>query len=351
MEPSAAIHVVEDSRYRDHAAPPGHPEAPDRLEAVGAALDRRRDQLVTVPPRPASDTEILRVHDEPHLRRLEAAAARAPVQLDADTYVSPRSHEVALLAAGGAVELASRVARGTARRGIAAVRPPGHHAEADRAMGFCLLNNVAIAARALQADAGLDKLLVLDWDVHHGNGTQHSFEDDPTVLYVSTHQFPYYPGTGDASEAGRGRGLGTTLNIPLPAGCGDTEYVGAFQRLLVPAACDYAPQMSLVSCGFDAHRDDPLASMELSREGFTALTRIVCALADELCNGRVCFVLEGGYAPSGLVDGTSAVLDAALETKTALPATIDAPPGCRLRSVVDRVAAVHAAHYPGIGAS
>jgi len=351
MEPSAAIHVVEDSRYRDHAAPAGHPETPDRLEAVAAAFDHRRDQLVSVAPRPASAAEILRVHDEAHLRRLEAAAARAPVQLDADTYVSPRSHEVALLAAGGAVELAQRIAHSTARRGIAAVRPPGHHAEADRAMGFCLLNNVAIAARALQAEAGLDKLLVLDWDVHHGNGTQHSFEDDPSVLYASTHQFPYYPGTGDAGEAGKQRGLGATLNIPLPAGCGDIEYIGVFQRLLVPAVRDYAPQMILVSCGFDAHRDDPLASMQVSREGFTALTHIVCALADELCDGRVCFVLEGGYAPSSLIEGTGAVLDGALDAEPALPATIDAPLGSELRSVVDRVTAVHAAHFPGIGAS
>jgi acetoin utilization deacetylase AcuC-like enzyme len=351
MEPSAAIHLVEDPRYQAHEGPPGHPESPDRLVAVRAALDRRRDQLVPVEARPASSAEILRVHDTPHLRRLEQAAARAPAQLDADTYVSPRSHEIALLAAGGAVELASRIARGTARCGIAAVRPPGHHAEAERAMGFCLLNNVAIAARALQADAGLDKLLVLDWDVHHGNGTQHSFEEDPSVLYVSTHQYPYYPGTGDAGEAGRGRGLGTTLNIPLPAGCGDPEYIGVFQRLLVPAARHYAPQMILVSCGFDAHRDDPLASMEVSREGFAALTRIVRALADELCDGRVCFVLEGGYAPSGLIEGTSAVLDAMLEPPGELPAAIDAPAGSPLRSVVDRVAAVHAARYPGLGAA
>jgi acetoin utilization deacetylase AcuC-like enzyme len=351
MEPSAAIHVVEDARYREHEAPSGHPEHPDRLAAVAAALAGRRESLVAVEARPASASEILRVHDEAHLRQLEQAAARGPAQLDADTYVSPRSHEVALLAAGGAVELASRIARGEARCGIAAVRPPGHHAEAERAMGFCLLNNVAIAARALQAEAGLDKLLVIDWDVHHGNGTQHSFEDDPSVLYASTHQFPYYPGTGDAGEAGRGRGLGATLNIPLPAGCGDAEYIGVFQRLLVPAVHDFSPQMILVSCGFDAHRDDPLASMALSRDGFTALTRIVRVLADELCGGRLCFVLEGGYAASGLVDGTHAVLDAVLEPTTTLPAPIEMPAGSTLRSVVDRVASVQAAFHPGIGAS
>jgi acetoin utilization deacetylase AcuC-like enzyme len=218
-------------------------------------------------------------------------------------------------------------------------------------MGFCLLNNVAIAARALQADLGVGRLLVVDWDVHHGNGTQHAFEDDPSVLYVSTHQYPYYPGTGDFGEAGTGRGRGATLNIPLPAGCGDAEYVGVFQRLVVPAAHHFAPDVILVSCGFDAHRDDPLAAMNVSRQGFQALTAIVRALADELCAGRLCFVLEGGYAPTGLADGTHAVVEAMLAPAPILPERVGAPAGSTLRSIVDRVAAVHGAFTPGIGAS
>lgn len=351
MEPRAAIDIIEDPRYRDHEAPAGHPECADRLTAVSAALAPWREQLHPVAPRAATTDEILRIHDDRHWQLIREAGEQAPTQLDADTYLSRGSYGVALLAAGGAVDLALRVARGEARYGLAAVRPPGHHAEAGRAMGFCLFNNVAVAARALQAECGIEKLLVLDWDVHHGNGTQHSFEDDPSILYASTHQFPYYPGSGAAHEAGQGRGLGATLNIPLPAGCGDNEYIGCFQRLLVPVVRSYQPQMILVSAGFDAHRDDPLASMAVSGGGFSALTRIVRALADELCGGRLCFVLEGGYAPSGLREGTGAVVESLLAAGCPLPPPVDAPRGSTLRTVVDQVVGVHGSLYPGIGAA
>src|SRR4029453_6642300 len=227
--------------------------------------------------RPAEDAELLRVHAPEHVRRLRSAVERAPLQLDPDTYLGPRSVEVAELAAGGLVELCRAVVRGDAATGLAAVRPPGHHAEAGRAMGFCLYNNVPIAARALQAQFGAPRILILDWDVHHGNGTQHAFEEDPSVLYFSTHQFPYYPGTGDFGEIGVGRGVGTTVNVPMPAGCGDAEYVGVMQRVLLPVARWFRPDVLLVSCGFDAHRDDPLASMEVSRAGFAAMTALVRA--------------------------------------------------------------------------
>jgi acetoin utilization deacetylase AcuC-like enzyme len=231
------------------------------------------------------------------------------------------------------------------------VRPPGHHAEAQRAMGFCLFNNVAIAARALRRD-GVQRVLVLDWDVHHGNGTQHLFEEDPDVLFLSTHQFPFYPGTGDFVEAGRGRGEHATVNVPLPPGCGDAEYAGVLRRVLVPIALAFRPELILVSCGFDAHRDDPLASMQLTRAGYAEMTRIVRALADEVCGGRVALVLEGGYAPSGLHDGTSAVLDALLEASA--PALGPAPelvPGSTLAHVVGQVAAVHRRRFPDLGAA
>ncbi len=304
MGAAPATAVVEDLRYRDHRGPAGHPEHPERLAAVQAALDARSEPLERLSPRPATLEEVTRVHSREHLERVRQAVSQAPSHLDPDTYVSPQSLDVALLAAGGSIELALRVARGEVRSGLAAVRPPGHHAEATRAMGFCLFNNVAIAARSLQQEEGLERILIFDWDVHHGNGTQHSFEDDPTVFYASTHQFPYYPGTGDANEAGSGRGSGATLNIPMPAGCGDAEYTGALQRLLVPAALAFRPEMVLVSCGFDAHRDDPLAAMEVSGEGFRTMARIVRALAEDLCGGRAVFVLEGGYAASGLREGT-----------------------------------------------
>ena len=345
--------VVEDDRQRAHAVPQGHPERPARLEAVHAAIAARERELVRIPARPAEPEEVLRVHARGHLALVAEAVRRAPVHLDPDTPVSRGSLDAALLAAGASIELARAVARGRAAAGLAAVRPPGHHAEATHPMGFCLFNNVAIAARALQAEDGVERILIVDWDVHHGNGTQHCFEEDPTVLYASTHQFPFYPGTGAAHEAGRGAGLGTTLNVPLPAGCGDAEYVGALQRLLVPVARAFRPEIVLVSCGFDAHRDDPLAQMRVGADGYRALAALVRALADDLCGGRLAFVLEGGYSASGLFEGTTAVLEALLAgliaPAPALPAAAALAPGSALERIVARVAAAHGARIPGLG--
>ena len=343
--------VIEDPRYREHRGPPGHPERPERLAAVGAALDAVRPSLLALPAREASDEEILRVHERPLLARVASAAASAPARLDPDTFVSARSHEVARLAAGAAIDLAAAVAEGKAPAGLAAVRPPGHHAEIGRAMGFCLFNNVAIAARALQAVHGVGKLLILDWDVHHGNGTQHAFETDPSVLYFSLHQFPYYPGTGSFGEAGTGRGEGATVNVPLPAGSGDAEWVGVVQRLLVPVARAFRPELILVSAGFDAHRDDPLAAMEVSAAGYRAMGGVVRALADELCGGRVAAVLEGGYAPRGLTEGVTALLATWLEPAAPLAPAAPAPPGSVLARVVERVVGIHGDRVPGLGAA
>jgi acetoin utilization deacetylase AcuC-like enzyme len=351
MAVTRRIAVVDDDRYREHRAPPGHPERAERLAAVASAIDARRERLSALPARPATADEILAVHPRSHLDAIETAARRAPTRLDPDTYVSPASYDVALLAAGGAIEAARAVARGEAQGALAAVRPPGHHAEAQRAMGFCLFNNVAIAARALRRD-GVGRVLILDWDVHHGNGTQRLFEDDPDVLYFSTHQFPFYPGTGDLGEAGRGKGLGATVNVPLPPGCGDLEYVGVLRRLLVPVAFSFRPDVVLVSCGFDAHRDDPLASMEVTQSGFAEMTRIVRALGDDLCGGRVAFVLEGGYAPRGLAEGTAAVLDELLvPTPPGLGSAPDPSPGSTLARVVGSVASIHRRFHPEVGAA
>jgi len=350
MTASRGTAVVEDPRYRDHRGPDGHPERPDRLLAIRDAVDARRDRLEALEARPAEPDEILRVHAREHLDRVAAAVARAPQQLDPDTYVSSESYEVALLAAGASIELARRVARGEFRNGLAAVRPPGHHAEAGRAMGFCLFNNVAIAARALQAEEGVERILILDWDVHHGNGTQHFFEEDPTVLYASTHQFPYYPGTGDFGEVGRGKGEGATLNVPLPAGCGDAEYLGVALRLLVPATRWFRPEVILISCGFDAHADDPLAAMQVSGAGFAGLAAIVRGLAEELCQGRLALILEGGYALSGLREGAGAVLDAlAAPRAPAPPPAALLKPNSVLEQIVTRVVAVHGSRVPGLG--
>ncbi|MBW2272038.1 MAG: histone deacetylase [Deltaproteobacteria bacterium] len=356
MDLGRPILVSEDARFREHVAPRGHPECPERLLAVEEALASFQSQhagaLERIALRPADESEILRVHRAEHLQSVEAAVLRAPAQLDPDTFVSPESGAVARLAAGSIVDLALRVASSEGVAGFGAVRPPGHHAESGRAMGFCLFNNVAIAARALQHEQGIGKLLILDWDVHHGNGTQHSFEDDPSILYVSTHQFPFYPGTGNFGEAGTGAGLGSTVNVPLPAGSGDLEYLGAFQRILVPVAECFRPEMILVSCGFDAHDDDPLASMRVSRQGYLDMTRIVRNLAERLCEGRLCFVLEGGYSPTGLREGTLAVLEGLREDPSGLPSsTPEMPAGSPLRGVVDQVVRVHGSRYPGLGAA
>jgi acetoin utilization deacetylase AcuC-like enzyme len=346
--PDGKIQVVEDLRYQSHRSADRHPERPERLVAVGQALAHFEHAIERMSPRPAEPDEILRIHSRDLLARVEEAARLAPGRLDPDTYVCRESFDVARLAAGGTVDLARSIARGDAQCGLAAVRPPGHHAETDRAMGFCLFNNVAIAARALQAE-GFDKLMILDWDVHHGNGTQHSFEDDPSVLYISTHQFPYYPGTGDAGEAGSGRGAGATVNVPMPAGCGDHEYVGVMRRIVAPVARQFRPEMILVSCGFDAHRDDPLASMEVSEAGFREMTAIIRGLANELCDSRLLFVLEGGYAVSGLIEGTRALLTGLTTQASEKHREIEPVMAAgRLSGILDRVAAVHGSRYPGL---
>ena len=307
----AQLEIVRDPRYRDHAAPAGHPERPERLDAVEAALDARRGEWSALPPRSATPDELLAIHDRSHVEGLQRVAGRSG-NLDADTYVSPASIEVAELAAGGCIDLALRIATGQVARGFAAVRPPGHHAEGDRAMGFCLFNNAALAARAVQREAGVERVLLLDWDVHHGNGSQHSFESDPSVLYLSTHQYPFYPGTGSAAEQGVGRGEGATLNLPMPAGCGDPEYIGLFQRVVVPAARFFRPDFCIVSCGFDAHADDPLASMQLTRGRLRRPRAPACASSPTSWPGAACSSCsEGGYSLLGLREGTDAVLDAA----------------------------------------
>jgi len=342
--------VVEDPRYRDHQAPGGHPERPERLEAVGRAIALREGEISRQAPRAAEDKELLRVHPATHLAGIAEAVRHAPARLDPDTYVSADSLEVARLAAGASVDLARAVARGEAPSGLAAVRPPGHHAEADRAMGFCLINNVAVAARALQAEGDAERILILDWDVHHGNGTQHAFEADRDVLYFSTHQYPYYPGTGAFHEAGLGDGLGATVNVPMPAGCGDGEYAGVARRILAPVVAGFRPDVILVSCGFDAHAVDPLASMDLTGAGFLALARIVRALAEDACGGRVALVLEGGYAALGLEEGTSAVLQALIETPGELAQGPDPEPGTPLYALIEGVRAIHGDRFDGLGA-
>jgi acetoin utilization deacetylase AcuC-like enzyme len=275
---------------------PGHPENRERLRSTWDLLQRSDAlaPLLAVPCTPLDDEQLLRVHTRKHLDRVALAAQRG-ANLDPDTYVGADSEQAARLAAGGLRNVLDAVLAGQARNGFALIRPPGHHATPDRAMGFCLYSNVALAARAAQAEHGLARVLIVDFDVHHGNGTQDAFYDDGSVLFFSTHQYPFYPGTGHWRETGRGPGAGATLNVPFPAGVGDAGYERAFDELLWPAARRFAPQLMLVSAGYDAHWNDPLASMQLSLHGYAALVQRLLAMAGELCAGRIVFALEGGY--------------------------------------------------------
>jgi acetoin utilization deacetylase AcuC-like enzyme len=252
----------------------------------------------------ASDEELERVHDPRFLQRLRSTQNES-YRVDGDTYLCADSVHVAELAAGGVVDLVDAVIDGPLAQGIALVRPPGHHASFDRASGFCILNNVAIAAAHARA-RGLERIAIVDWDVHHGNGTQDAFIEDPSVLYISTHQFPFYPGTGALSEMGQGNGNGYTINIPLEAGGTDGVYRSAFERVILPVLEQYAPELVLVSAGFDASERDPLADMRLSSDAFGWMARALRGVADRSANGRIALVLEGGYDLKALEDGVLA---------------------------------------------
>ncbi|MDE3035405.1 MAG: histone deacetylase [Nitrospirota bacterium] len=284
--------------YLQHDMGFGHPESPDRLRAIMAKLEAvgLLARVTGIEPAKASDEAITQVHTQSYLAQLKTLApAEGRASLDPDTSMSPGSLQAAYLAAGGAMAAADAIMVGRVDNAFCAVRPPGHHAERDRAMGFCLFNNVAIAARHLQRRHGIERVIIVDWDVHHGNGTQHTFYNDPSVLFFSTHQSPHYPGTGRATEQGEGKGLGLTVNVPMSPGEGDDAYREVFETILVPAADAFKPEFVIISAGFDAHRDDPLAGMALTEEGYEALSRIVLDVARRHCHGRVLSCLEGGY--------------------------------------------------------
>jgi len=270
-----------------------------------SALDQAGllDRVQHIQPRPATPEEVCLVHSAPHLERLARACRDGQAYMDVpDCVVCPASFDVALLAVGGVLAAGDAVMQGQVVRAFCAVRPPGHHAERDRSLGFCLLNNVAIAARYLQQRWGLKRVLIVDWDVHHGNGTQHVFEDDPDVLYCSLHEHPAwnYPGTGWDSEDGTDAGVGATVNIPMLPGSGDRQYRQAFEQRLLPAAERFGPQFVLISAGFDAHQADPLARIELNDESFDWMLTVLMRLAEKCCHGRLVSVLEGGYDPGVL---------------------------------------------------
>ena len=329
---------------------PGHPENQTRLERIMATLrdERLLDRMTLVPPRPA-DLELLeRVHDPAYVSELRVFAEQGGGHIDADTYVGRRSFDAARLAAGGAAELARAVLESRAQNGIALVRPPGHHAVRAGGMGFCLLNNVAVAAQAALDEFGLQRVLIVDWDVHHGNGTQDIFYNSAQALFFSTHQYPYYPGTGSIGEIGAGAGRGATVNVPLPAGVGDAGFRRVYADVLTPLAERFRPELILISAGFDAHWDDPLAGLRLSLAGYSELAQTVLALAERLCAGRVVAVLEGGYNLTVLSRAVADLCRALLGDAAPGPDPLGASPWPE-RGVDDVVRAVRRMHGLEVG--
>jgi acetoin utilization deacetylase AcuC-like enzyme len=336
--------LIATPRFAEHVTPPGHPECPERAEVMDAVADRwRKRGGEVVAPREATREQLARVHESEYLQRISEAAGQA-VAFDPDTYTSPETTEVALLAAGASVDAVERVMAGSHKVAFALVRPPGHHAERSRAMGFCLYNNVAIAA-AHARTLGARRVAIVDYDVHHGNGTQHVFDEDPNVLYVSMHQYPFYPGSGAAEEVGRGPGAGFTVNVPMEAGSMAGDYRLVFERIVEPVIAQFQPQILLVSAGFDAHERDPLGGMRLTTAGFGAMTMALRRAADACCGGRLVLVSEGGYDLKAL----DASLDAAVEALSG-PSSPPAWPseavaGLRGRGAVDAVKEAHASFW------
>jgi len=295
-----------------------HSENISRLTSTISYLEKTGTlaELVLLPPRAATVDEIATVHDRQYIAYLEYVARKGGAWLEVDTVMSAKSYDAAIYAAGGTIIAAEAVMDGKVNSSFALVRPPGHHATQDQAMGFCIFNNIAVAAKYVRTKYKLDRIAIIDFDVHHGNGTHDAFVSDPHVLYVSTHQYPHYPGTGKVEDIGIGEGKGTKVNIPLPAACGDTEYLTVFEKIIVPVTRRYQPQLIMVSAGYDLHWADELAQMQVTTTGFVGMVRIIKQLADELCGGRMAYVLEGGYNLEALSTSIKATFDVLLGKKT-----------------------------------
>lgn len=308
-----SVGLVYDPIYLKHDTGT-HVENAGRLETIMAHLEETclKSKLNLIKPRRAAIEELLAVHETQHIARIRELALKGGGWLDMDTVISADSYEVALYAAGGAIRAVEEVMSGRIASAFALVRPPGHHATLSQAMGFCLFNNVAIAAKYALARYRIGRLAIIDFDVHHGNGTQEAFYDNPQVLYVSTHQFPHYPGTGGKDETGAGTAKGTKVNIPLPAGCGDSEYETVYQKVVAPVTRRFRPELILVSAGYDSHWSDELAMMRVTVRGFAQMVTAIKGLADELCQGHLALVLEGGYNLKALAASVKATLDVLL---------------------------------------
>ncbi len=315
--------LVYDPIFLEHITPANHPERPQRVQKAWLVLEAlqwlEREGLVQLAPRPATVDELALVHDRAYIREVETFSAEVARETQAgkkqsrifatDTYISPQSYAAARMAAGAPLVAIDAVMKGDVNNAYCLVRPPGHHALPDEAMGFCLFNNVAVAARYALDHYGLERVMIIDYDVHHGNGIQDIFYDDPRVLYFSVHQAPFYPGTGLSDELGEGAGLGTTINVPLPAQTAFDTYEAVFRQIMAPASDRFDPQLILVSAGFDAHWKDPIGDMYLSTAGFARLTQIIIEQANFLCNGRLVMVQEGGYDLDAMANGVATCIN------------------------------------------
>lgn len=306
-----ATGIVRDPRYLEHLTDRGHPENARRLAAVYDLLDREKvdRRCPTIAPRVAEPDELRLAHAPEYIEKIAATESWDFGLIGPETQASAGSYLAARLAAGGVLEAIRLVAEGRFQNAMALVRPPGHHAERSRAMGYCLFNSTAIGAAYARRRLAMHRVLVVDWDVHHGNGTQHVFERDPTVLFISLHQYPHFPKTGFYTETGIGPGEGFTVNLPLPRGYGNGEYAALFCRIVAPLALEFSPDLVLVSAGFDIHRGDPLGGMAVTETGFAALTRCLMEVAEQCCGGKMVLVLEGGYEPQVLAGSVLAVID------------------------------------------
>lgn len=302
--------IVRDQRYLDHKTGVHHIEIPQRLETIYNMLDTNgfQDAFTLIPPRFASLEELEMVHTPAYIERILDTAGEPRRYLDPDTVTSERSCETAFLAVGGVLSAVQKVMAGEVDNAFALIRPPGHHAERDRPMGFCLFNNIALAAAFARKRFGLNKILIVDWDVHHPNGVQHIFYDDPEVLLFSTHRYPFFPGTGDVHEIGIGNGTGFTVNVPVPAQRDDTDFSNLYRHLLTPIALEFQPQLILVSAGFDTHCDDPIGGMRVTERGYARICEIILAIARQTCGGKLVAVLEGGYDLAALRRSVKTVL-------------------------------------------
>ena len=338
--------VVIDPAYLKHLPGDSHPERPERIQVLldlANALEREKFNLLA--PRAATRTEIEGIHEPAHVRLVESTSSVNHYALDGDTITSRDSFAVSVLAAGGFLRLLDSIAAKESSSGFALVRPPGHHASFNRAMGFCLFNTIAIGAAYLKKQYGAKKILIMDWDVHHGNGTQDCFYEDPSVLFISTHQYPFYPGTGAINEVGAGPGEGYTINIPLPAGCSDQEYMEVFQHVVIPAAERFQPEWILVSAGFDPHRRDPLGGMRVSEEGFGGMADALFAVARRFSDARIALTLEGGYDLAALSNSVAAVLSALEQEKAPQNGGLRLSDS-RIEPLIRRVLKLHESYQP-----